>query len=141
VAVLLQPIWERKGLFRRRTGLTIATRAILPHIGKPALIGGHVDDTDESLEAGAFREFKEETGLDPKAPPRLWFSRSTQRGQMLSFCTVDKPMHIDEWLTGIPCDETEALDVLWKDEWKTRLNEIAFPLHREAITRWFLGID
>jgi 8-oxo-dGTP pyrophosphatase MutT (NUDIX family) len=128
-------------MFRRRTGLAIATRAILPFIGKPALIGGHVDDSDESLEAGAFREFKEETNLLPKSFPRLWYSCSTQRGQMLSFCTIDKHMHIDEWLTGTPCHETEALDVLWKDVWVSRLSEIAFPLHQQAIARWFTGLD
>ena len=94
---------------------------------------------DDSIEGAATREFQEETNLAPKCEPRLSYSAMNQLGNIMMFCLVDKPMSFEEWSMGVPCPETESLDVLWEDTWEDRLDELAFPLHKEAISKWFRG--
>lgn len=128
VAIVLQPV-EHEG----RRGLAVGRRAIEPAVGKWSLIGGFMEATDQSAEDGARREFREETSLGIAHHPRLVYSTMTQSGQLLCVCVIDKALTLEEYNKGICCPENSELDVLWDPDQK----DIAFPLHREAISRWF----
>lgn len=125
VVVILQPV-ERDG----QQGLAIGRRAIPPAIDEWALISGYAE---EDAEGAAAREFREETGLEVAGPVHLAYSRVTTANQMLIVCVVEKPLNIEEYQKNVCCSENSKLDVLWSPDQV----EIAFPFHREAITRWF----
>lgn len=135
VVVVLQPVSAREPFGKSDIGLAIGRRAILPEIGKWALISGFSDPDDASLEDSARREFMEETGLDVSAEPRLVYSRNSHNNNMLSFCVIDKPMPMDVWMNSKCCPENSELTVLWDNS----KYDIAFPLHEEAIEKWFKG--
>lgn len=112
-------------------GLVLIKRKVEPRPGMWALPGGFMEE-GESVEQGACREVKEETGLDVEID-RIVASFTTKKGlnQVLFLCLA-KPV------TGTPSPSDDALDaqVFSKNEVP---EDIAFPLHQAAIERYFAG--
>lgn len=84
----------------------------------------------ERISEGAAREFYEETSVEVGENLRFVDDRSNGVGHLLSFVEAD-PIPLSVYLTGKPCRENLALDVMWE------LRDLAFPLHTEMAAQWF----
>jgi NAD+ diphosphatase len=103
--------------------------------GKRALLGGF-SEKGESIEETCAREAYEESGIKLDANKFYQFySAPTPGGQILAFCIYDG--NVDEALlaTAVPCPETLEVVKLAFGE------ELAFPLHTEALARYKAFID
>lgn len=115
-----------------RTGLLVITRAVAPHRGGIALPGGFVDHA-EDWRAAVVRELREETGIEaPASDVRLADAMSSPAGHLLVFGLLP-PRPADSLPPSVPTDETEGHHVVYAAE------ELAFPLHTEAVRAWFAG--
>lgn len=126
VAVALLPVTDAHG-----TGLVVITRAIAPRRGDRALPGGFID-LGESWQDAVVRELGEETGIEaPAAEVRLADALSSP--QHLLLFGLLPPRLAAELPPSAPTDETEGWELLREPA------ELAFPLHTEAVRRWFAG--
>ncbi|WP_312846369.1 NUDIX domain-containing protein [Streptomyces sp. WAC02707] len=128
VAVALLPVTDADGT----TGLVVVTRAIEPQRGGTALPGGFVDH-GEDWRAAVARELREETGIEAAAEEvRLADAMSSPGGHLLLFGLL--PARPASALpASAPTDETTGHHLLRAPE------ELAFPLHTEAVRKWFAG--
>ncbi|MFF4245438.1 NUDIX domain-containing protein [Streptomyces sp. NPDC001822] len=127
VAVALLPVTAPHG-----TGLVVITRTIPPHVGGIALPGGFIDRTEDWRHA-VVRELREETGIAAdEADVRLADALSSPDGHLLLFGLLPaRPA--EELPPSRPTDETTGHHVLHAPD------ELAFPLHTEAVRSWFAG--
>jgi ADP-ribose pyrophosphatase YjhB (NUDIX family) len=127
VAVALLPVTGARG-----TGLVVITRAIEPHRGGTALPGGFIDHAEDWRDA-VVRELREETRIEAAAAEvRLADVMSSPAGHLLVFGLLPvRPAG------GLPVsaatDETAGHHILHAPA------DLAFPLHTEAVRRWFAG--
>jgi 8-oxo-dGTP pyrophosphatase MutT (NUDIX family) len=122
VAVALQPIGS---------GLLVIRRGIPPAQGRLALPGGFIE-LDETWQAGAARELREETGLkaDP-AEVRLFDALSAPDGTLLIFGLFPRLAGPGELPGTPPTVEALGLEVL------PGPTELGFGLHTRVANRWF----
>ncbi|MHC3821571.1 NUDIX domain-containing protein [Streptomyces sp. DT9] len=127
VAVALLPVADADG-----TGLVVITRTIEPALGGRALPGGFIDHA-EDWKGAVVRELREETGIEAhRDDVRLADALSSQDGHLLLFGLLPtRPAAILP--VSAPTDETSGYDILRAPE------ELAFPLHTEAVRSWFAG--
>ncbi|WP_299541291.1 NUDIX domain-containing protein [uncultured Streptomyces sp.] len=127
VAVALLPVHDGA-----RTGLVVITRTIEPMRGGVALPGGFVDATEDWRDA-VVRELGEETriGAD-RSDVRLADALSSPDGHLLLFGLLPARTP-DELPPSVPTDETTGYHLLHEPR------DLAFPLHTEAVHRWFTG--
>ncbi|MBT2444337.1 NUDIX domain-containing protein [Streptomyces sp. ISL-36] len=128
VAVALLPVTDGQ-----ETGLVVITRAIEPRRGGVALPGGFIDHAEDWRDA-VVRELREETGIEaPAADVRLADALSSQGGHLLLFGLLPARPAAD-LPPSTPTDETTGRHLLRAPA------ELAFPLHTEAVRRWFAGM-
>jgi len=127
VAVALLPVTGPLG-----TGLVVITRTIPPNRGGVALPGGYIDQAEDWRHA-VVRELVEETGIRAEQTDvRLADALSSPDGHLLLFGLL--PQRPEEELPpSAPTDETSGYDVLRTPD------ELAFPLHTQAVRSWFDG--
>ncbi|WP_399443042.1 NUDIX domain-containing protein [Streptomyces sp. WAC08241] len=127
VAVALLPVTDADG-----TGLVVITRTIEPRRGGIALPGGFIDH-GEDWRAAVARELREETGIEAAAEEvRLADAMSSPAGHLLLFGLL--PARPASALpASAPTDETSGHHLLRAP------GELAFPLHTEAVRKWFAG--
>ncbi|MFH9724560.1 NUDIX domain-containing protein [Streptomyces sp. NPDC017254] len=127
VAVALLPVTDGTG-----TGLVVITRTIEPARGGVALPGGFIDH-GEDWRAAVARELREETGITASAEEvGLADAMSSPAGHLLLFGLLpSRPA--TELPPSAPTNETSGHHVLRAPE------ELAFPLHTEAVRKWFAG--
>ncbi|MFD9498242.1 NUDIX domain-containing protein [Streptomyces sp. NPDC060035] len=127
VAVALLPVTGPHG-----TGLVVITRTIPPQLGGVALPGGYIDHTEDWRHA-VVRELREETGIKADGMDvRLADALSSPDGHLLLFGLLPSRPAADLPLSA-PTDETSGFTVLRAPE------ELAFPLHTQAVRSWFAG--
>ncbi|MFF1464671.1 NUDIX domain-containing protein [Streptomyces sp. NPDC058330] len=127
VAVALLPVTGPDG-----TGLVVITRDIPPHRGEVALPGGYIDHTEDWRHA-VVRELHEETGIRAdERDVRLADALSSPDGHLLLFGLLPARPAAD-LPPSAPTDETQGHGVLRAPD------ELAFPLHTEAVRNWFAG--
>ncbi|MFI9212396.1 NUDIX domain-containing protein [Streptomyces sp. NPDC053253] len=128
VAVALLPVTDGD----RGTGLVVITRTIEPRRGGVALPGGFIDHT-EDWRAAVARELREETGIQASAAEvRLADALSSPAGHLLLFGLLP-PRPASALPPSAPSNETSGHHLLHTPE------ELAFPLHTEAVRKWFAG--
>ncbi|XIE77755.1 NUDIX domain-containing protein [Streptomyces sp. SBR177] len=127
VAVALLPVTHPDG-----TALLVITRTIPPEAGRVALPGGFVDFA-EDWRAAVVRELREETGVEAAAEDvRLADALSSPAGHLLLFGLLP-PRPAAELPPSTPTHETSGHHLLHAPA------ELAFPLHTEAVRRFFAG--
>ncbi|MFD5371304.1 NUDIX domain-containing protein [Streptomyces sp. NPDC127103] len=127
VAVALLPVTDGTD-----TGLVVITRTIEPARGEVALPGGFIDH-GEDWRAAVARELREETGIAASAEEvRLADALSSPAGHLLVFGLLP-PRPASALPPSVPTDETSGHHVLRAAE------RLAFPLHTEAVRKWFAG--
>jgi 8-oxo-dGTP pyrophosphatase MutT (NUDIX family) len=133
VAVVLVQIVEGD-----RTGLLVVRRAIPPQIGKLAIVGGFVEET-ESWQHGGAREVKEETGAIVAAETLepMWYASSAPKPNRILLFSIAPPMKV-EALPPFTSDlEASERGVVWGPG---GIEDVfAFPLHIEAVRKYFGG--
>lgn len=126
VAVALLPVVDARG-----TGLVVITRSIEPRLGGLALPGGFID-LGETWQDAVVRELHEETGIEaPVAEVRLADALSSPEHLLLFGLLPIRPA--DALPPARPTDETEGWELLREPA------ELTFPLHTEAVRKWFAG--
>lgn len=127
VAVALLPVRDAQG-----GGLVVITRAIEPRLGGTALPGGFIDHAEDWQQA-VVRELGEETGIEAAAEQvRLADALSSAAGHLLLFGLLPE-RDVAGLPPSAPTDETTGWHLLREPA------ELAFPLHTEAVRRWFAG--
>ncbi|MFE5619147.1 NUDIX domain-containing protein [Streptomyces sp. NPDC056463] len=127
VAVTLLPVTDD-----REGGLVVITRTIEPARGGVALPGGFIDHAEDWRDA-VVRELREETGIEAAAEDvRLADALSSPGGHLLLFGLLP-PRPVAGLPASAPTDETTGWHVLRAP------TALAFPLHTEAVRRWFAG--
>ncbi|MEV6654640.1 NUDIX domain-containing protein [Streptomyces sp. NPDC051219] len=127
VAVALLPVSDDQG-----AALVVITRDIEPQRGGIALPGGFIDHGEDWRHA-VVRELKEETGIDLGGEPvRLADAMSSPAGHLLVFGLLPERAAAGLPPTA-PTDETTGWHLLHEPA------ELAFPLHTEAVRKWFRG--
>jgi ADP-ribose pyrophosphatase YjhB (NUDIX family) len=129
VAVALLPIIEADG----REGLLVIRRAIPPFIGALALPGGYVD-IGEGWREAALRELREEAHVVVTMPAQglpILDAISTPRGDLILLFCVLPPLRAADLPPYTPTNETSERCVIFEP------TELAFPLHTEAVARYF----
>ena len=121
VAVAVQPV---------DGGLLVVRRADPPAADSLALPGGYIE-RDETWQAAAARELREETGLrsDPSSV-RLYDTVSAPDGTLLVF-GLFPPAKLDDLPPSTPDDESHGWQVLRAP------TPLGFTLHTAVATRWF----
>ncbi|MCX4968081.1 NUDIX domain-containing protein [Streptomyces sp. NBC_00654] len=127
VAVALLPVTDRHG-----TGLVVITRTIEPRKGGVALPGGFIDHAEDWRHA-VVRELHEETGIQaPEQDVRLADALSSPDGHLLVLGLLPR-RPAAALPPSVPTDETSGHHILRTPQ------ELAFPLHTEAVRAWFAG--
>ncbi|MFE2559345.1 NUDIX domain-containing protein [Streptomyces sp. NPDC059352] len=128
VAVALLPVTDGD----LGTGLVVITRTIEPQLGGIALPGGFIDHA-EDWRTAVVRELREETGITAAAESvRLADAMSSPGGHLLLFGLLP-PIPASALPPSTPTDETSGHHLLRAPE------DLAFPLHTEAVRKWFAG--
>ncbi|MGW1184306.1 NUDIX domain-containing protein [Streptomyces drozdowiczii] len=127
VAVALLPVTDGD-----TTGLVVITRTIEPARGGLALPGGFIDHAEDWQHA-VVRELREETRIEARPEDvRLADALSSPAGHLLLFGLLpERPAAALP--PSAPTDETSGHSLL------TAPATLAFPLHTEAVHRWFAG--
>lgn len=110
-------------------GLVLIRRKVNPGAGMWALPGGFIEGFEKPVEAAA-REVLEETGLTIEIDCVLGAFGARPGVNQVIFVFLAKPASG----TPVPGDDATEARVFGRDEIP---DDIAFPLHREAIRRWF----
>ncbi|WP_138907093.1 NUDIX domain-containing protein [Streptomyces chryseus] len=133
VAVALQPFHNAPGgRDAPGGGLVVITRSIEPQLGGTALPGGFIDQGEDWQDA-VVRELHEETGIEAAADDvRLADALSSPAGHLLLFGLLPARAAAD-LPPSAPTDETTGWHLLRAPA------DLAFPLHTEAVRRWFAG--
>ncbi|MFE0645756.1 NUDIX domain-containing protein [Streptomyces sp. NPDC058877] len=127
VAVALVPVTSGPS-----AGLVVITRTIEPERGGVALPGGFIDH-GEDWRAAVARELREETGIGATADQvRLADAMSSPAGHLLLFGLLP-PRPAAELPPSSATDETSGHHLITGPE------RLAFPLHTEAVRKWFAG--
>ncbi|MEU8764849.1 NUDIX domain-containing protein [Streptomyces sp. NPDC048659] len=127
VAVALLPVTGPDG-----TGLVVITRAIEPAAGGVALPGGFVDH-GEDWRAAVVRELREETGIEAAAEDVRLADALSSPAHLLLFGLLP-PRPATALPPPAPTPETTGHHLLHTPQ------ELAFPLHTEAVRRFFTGV-
>ncbi|MEV6006894.1 NUDIX domain-containing protein [Streptomyces sp. NPDC051976] len=128
VALALLPV-RQEG----RTGLVVIRRTIPPHIGELALPGGFIDH-GESWQHAVTRELREETGIPADtADVTLADALTDEQGGYLLLFGLLPERELSALPASVRTDETDGFQPLWQP------SELAFPLHTQAVRRWFDG--
>lgn len=124
VAVLVVPVGD---------GVLAIRRGIPPHVGQLALPGGFVE-VGESWQQAAAREVEEEAQVtvDPDGIRDL-ATMSTPDGGLVIVFGVARPLPIEALATFRVTSETTDRVIV------TEPIELAFPLHSDALRRYFAG--
>ncbi|MEU2249017.1 NUDIX domain-containing protein [Streptomyces sp. NPDC019224] len=127
VAVALLPVTDGD-----TTGLVVITRTIEPARGGLALPGGFIDHAEDWRHA-VVRELREETRIEARPEDvRLADALSSPAGHLLLFGLLpERPAATLP--PSAPTDETSGHTLLRAPA------VLAFPLHTEAVHRWFAG--
>lgn len=134
IGVLLQPVTD--GI---RTGILTPIRGHAPQAGRPALVGGFSESSDDGACDTAAREDEEEIRIGRKDASKLILMLSRGSGpmeppgrrQQLTFCRNPEAVHIDIFRDWQPDAETTAIQISWTPR------VLAFPTHTEAMAIWF----
>ena len=131
VAVALVPVGD---------GVLVVRRGIPPGIGKLALVGGFLEET-ESWQVGMAREVREETNVvvDPSSITLLTIASSSPKPNRVLIFGVTAP--IDTLPPFVANAETQARGVIFGPGGLDA--EFAFSLHVEATRAYFAsrGVD
>jgi ADP-ribose pyrophosphatase YjhB (NUDIX family) len=128
VAVALVPVRDEEG-----RALVVIRRTIEPKRGELALPGGFID-FGESWEEAVVRELAEETGILADAENVTLADALTDvtGGYLLLFGLLPE-RDAAELPPSTPTDETDGHQLLHGPA------ELGFPLHTQAVSRWFAG--
>jgi ADP-ribose pyrophosphatase YjhB (NUDIX family) len=128
VAVALVPVRDTDG-----PALVVIRRTIEPKSGELALPGGFID-FGESWEQAVVRELAEETGMSGSAADVTLADALTDvtGGYLLLFGLLPG-RDAAELPPSTPTDETDGHQLLYAPA------ELGFPLHTQAVRRWFAG--
>ncbi|MEU2549781.1 NUDIX domain-containing protein [Streptomyces roseolus] len=126
VAVALLPVTAPAG-----AGLLAITRAIHPGHGGTALPGGFIDH-GEDWRTAVTRELREETGIAAPAEDVRLADVLSSADHLLVFGLLP-PVEAHALPAFTPTPETSARLVLPEPR------ELVFPLHTEAVRKWFAG--
>jgi len=126
VVVLLVPVKDGA-----RTGLLTVRRAI-PPVGELAFVSGFMD-RGESWQESAARELEEEAGVrvDPGDLRPLYFVSTPDGATVLLFATAPE-INAEDMPPFVPNEEASERKVIFECE------PLAFPLHNEIATKYFL---
>lgn len=131
VVLLLQPV-----LHEGRTGLLVVRRAILPQIGKLALIGGFLEE-HETWQEGAAREAKEEASLDihPSTLRPHGFDSTEPRPNRILLFVRGESFDAKMLPPFVPNHEVSERGIIFGTH--DLLQDFAFPLHLRAAAEFF----
>jgi ADP-ribose pyrophosphatase YjhB (NUDIX family) len=131
VAVVLQPI-----VLQGRTGLLVVRRGIPPQLGKLALVGGFVEET-ESWQVGGAREVLEEASvaIEPASLRPFWFTSTEPRPNRVLLFSVGEPIAAEQLAAWEANAEATARGVVFGADGLEQV--FAFSLHAEAVRRYF----
>lgn len=131
VSVVLVPV--TKGA---ETGLLVVRRSIEPRKGFLALTGGFLEE-HETWQQGGAREVREETGVqvDAATLTSFWFTSTEPRPNRVLLFSVSAPIPVEKLGAFTPSNETSERGLVFGPEGLDAL--FAFPLHVEAVKRWF----
>ncbi|MGW4214942.1 NUDIX domain-containing protein [Lentzea sp. NPDC004789] len=126
VVVLLVPVKDGA-----RTGLLTVRRAI-PPVGELAFVSGFMD-RGESWQESAARELEEEAGIsiDPGELRPLHFVSTPDGSTVLLFATAPE-INAEDMPPFVPNEEASERRVIFE------CVPLAFPLHNEVATKYFL---
>ena len=97
------------------------------------LPGGHVDPSDNSLEAGAVRELKEESGLKVAMKDLIYVdSRNLKKAVRYTFATT-------QWTDKIEVKPNPKTDIIEHDEYKWATIEEIKELEKSVIPNYILS--
>jgi ADP-ribose pyrophosphatase YjhB (NUDIX family) len=128
------PIPVAVGLVPVGDGLLVVRRGIPPGVGKLALVGGFLEE-HESWQVGLARELREEANVtvDPASASVLWVASSEPRPNRVLIFAVTAP--VTELPAFVPNHEVQERGVIHGPR---GIDEsFAFPLHAEAVRRYF----
>ena len=125
-----------------RSGLLVVRRAIPPGIGKLALPGGFLEET-ETWQHGCAREVREETSvvIDEARIEPLWFASSEPKPNRVLLFGVAAELAAEALPPLVPNAETQERGIVFGPG---GLDEVfVFSLHADAARRYFAarGID
>ncbi|MDB4953896.1 MAG: hypothetical protein JWO36_1465 [Myxococcales bacterium] len=125
-----------------RTGLLVVRRAIPPGVGKLALPGGFLEET-ETWQQGCAREIREETGvvIDAARVEAMWFSSSQPHPNRLLLFGVAAELVAEALPPALPNAETQERGIVFGPGGLEA--EFVFSLHLAAARQYFAarGVD
>ena len=119
-----------------RTGILVVRRNIPPQIGKLAIVGGFVEET-ESWQHGGAREVLEETGVIVGAETLepMWYASSDPKPNRILLFSVAPPLAAESLPPFTTDLEASERGVVWGPG---GIEDVfAFPLHIEAARKYF----
>ena len=134
VVCVIQPVWDHTP---ERKGVMIAKRAIQPCFGGWALVGGYMDQTDESIFAAARREFLEETGMPLRGNLVVVDSHTNNNGNLIITVLTDWVYHVGVLEAVKLCHENSEIGVSWADD----PVDLCFPIHDRVVKTYLLTLN
>lgn len=127
VAVALVPVRDAAG-----PALVVIRRTIQPSLGHLALPGGFMD-VGETWQQAVVRELAEETGIAADAGDVVLADAMTDVSGFLLLFGLLPERPAAELPPSVATDETEGHQLIHEAV------ALGFPLHTEAVRRWFAG--